>query len=161
MSTATNNTLRAASHADADLIAGILVDSFVEYEPLYTPEGFAATALNARDVTARLAEGPIWLALSDNQLVGTMSVVLKGDAVYIRGMAVLPVARGRGIGRLLLDHAEKYARAKGCNRLLLSTTPFLTEAIQLYERSGFVRTEDGPHDLFGTPLFTMEKTLSG
>ncbi len=160
MSTAADKTLRAASQADTELIANILMDSFIEYEPLYTPEGFAATALNARDVTARLTEGPVWVALSDNQLVGTMAVVVKDDAVYIRGMAVVPVCRGQGIGRLLLDHAEKYARAKGCKRLFLSTTPFLTEAIQLYERSGFVRTEEGPHDLFGTPLFTMEKNLS-
>jgi GNAT superfamily N-acetyltransferase len=156
----TNKTIRAASQADAEVIAGILLDSFIEYEPLYTSEGFAATALDSRAVTTRLGEGPIWLALSDNQFVGTMSVVLKDKVVYVRGMAVLPVVRGQGIGRLLLDQAEKYARAKGCDRLLLSTTPFLTEAIQLYERSGFVRTEDGPHDLFGTPLFTMEKTLS-
>jgi GNAT superfamily N-acetyltransferase len=156
----TNKTIRAASQADAEVIADILFDSFIEYEPLYTPEGFAATALDSRGVTARLGEGPVWLALCDNRFVGTMSVVLKDKAVYVRGMAVLPVVRGQGIGRLLLEHAEKYARAKGCNRLLLSTTPFLTEAIQLYERSGFVRTEDGPHDLFGTPLFTLEKTLS-
>jgi len=160
VSETTNKTIRAASQADTELIAGVLMDSFIEYEPLYTPEGFAATALNARDVTARLTEGPVWVALSDNQLVGTMSVVVKGDAVYIRGMAVLPVSRGQGIGKMLLDHAEKYARAKACKRLSLSTTPFLIEAIQLYERSGFVRTEEEPHDLFGTPLFSMQKTLS-
>jgi len=28
-------------------------------------------------------------------------------------------------------------------------------------RAGFVRNEDGPDDLFGTPLFTMEKKLDG
>jgi GNAT superfamily N-acetyltransferase len=142
------------------VIAAILLDSFVEYEPLYTPEGFAATVLNSRETVARLAEGPVWLAFSDSQVVGTISVVLKDESLYVRGMAVLPAARGRGLGQLLLGHAEKYARAKGCNRLFLSSTPFLTEAIRLYERSGYVRIDDGPHDLFGTPLFTMEKILS-
>jgi hypothetical protein len=43
--------------------------------------------------------------------------------------------------------------------LLLSTTPFLSEAIKLYERSGFRRSTEGPRELFGTPLFTMEKQL--
>jgi len=160
VSTARNKTIRSASQSDTEKIVGVLFDSFIEFEPLYTPQGFAATALNARDVTIRLTEGPVWVALGDNELVGTMSVMVKGDAVYIRGMAVLPLSRGQGFGRLLLDHAEKYARAKACKRLFLSTTPFLTEAIQLYERAGFVRTEEGPHDLFGTPLFTMEKILS-
>jgi len=31
--------------------------------------------------------------------------------------------------------------------------------MRLYERFGFQRTEEGPHDLFGTSLFTMEKQL--
>ncbi len=34
-------------------------------------------------------------------------------------------------------------------------------AIALYERYGFRRTDDGPSALFGTPLFTMVKTLEG
>jgi len=37
----------------------------------------------------------------------------------------------------------------------------LSRAIRVYESFGFRRTEDGPQDLFGTPLFTMEKALSG
>jgi ribosomal protein S18 acetylase RimI-like enzyme len=43
--------------------------------------------------------------------------------------------------------------------MFLSTTPFLIGAISLYERAGFRRTGEGPHDLFGTPLFSMEKVL--
>jgi ribosomal protein S18 acetylase RimI-like enzyme len=42
-------------------------------------------------------------------------------------------------------------------RLFLSTTPFLDRAISLYERFGFQRNEEGLRELFGTPLFTMEK----
>ncbi|HEV8659305.1 MAG TPA: hypothetical protein VGS96_11840 [Thermoanaerobaculia bacterium] len=41
--------------------------------------------------------------------------------------------------------------------LVLSTTPFLDRAIALYERCGFRRTDEPPHDRFGTPLFTMRK----
>jgi hypothetical protein len=31
----------------------------------------------------------------------------------------------------------------------------------LYEKFGFQRTGEGPHELAGTPLFTMEKKLVG
>jgi ribosomal protein S18 acetylase RimI-like enzyme len=74
-------------------------------------------------------------------------------------MAVSPSARGQKIGELLLTHVELFARAQNFRHLLLSTTPFLDRAIRLYERFGFRRCGEGVHDLFGTPLFSMEKTL--
>jgi hypothetical protein len=47
----------------------------------------------------------------------------------------------------------------GYERLLLSTTPFLDRAIRLYEKFGFRRNGEPPHDLFGTPLITMDKII--
>jgi GNAT superfamily N-acetyltransferase len=152
-----NITIRFATTKDAEAIASLLLESFVEYESLYTPEGFAATAITGEQIIARLSEGPVWVAMREEEIVGTVSVVAKAESLYIRGMAVLPLARWRGIGALLLRHVEEFARSEGVSRLFLSTTPFLDRAIRLYERFGFRRTLEGPHELFGTPLFTMEK----
>jgi hypothetical protein len=58
-----------------------------------------------------------------------------------------------------MQQVESYAAEHGYGRLFLSTTPFLDGAIALYESTGFRRTNEGPHDLYGTPLFTMEKRL--
>ena len=67
-----------------------------------------------------------------------------------------PPARGFGIGQRLLEEIQSFAIAHHCKRLFLSTTPFLDRA-RLYETFGFQHTREGPCDLFGTPLFTMEK----
>lgn len=152
--------LRLATPADAEAIASVLSESFLEYQPLYTSEGFAATVLTADQIEARMTEGPMWVALENRVLVGTVSVVLKPEGLYIRGMAVDPIARGNSIGRKLLDRTEEFAVENGCDRLFLSTTPFLSRAIKLYERYGFRRSSAGPDDLFGTPLFTMSKDVS-
>ena len=74
-------------------------------------------------------------------------------------MAVLPAARGHKVGELILNQIESYAAARGYKSLWLSTTPFLARAIRLYEHFGYRRSSEGPHDLFGTPLFTMVKVL--
>ena len=158
--------IRRADLLDVSDIARVLRQSFLEYQDRYTAEGFAATTPGEQQVRARIAEGPTWVALWSNagvsNVVGTASVVEKDERVlYVRGMAVLPSARGRGVGELLLREIQMFASRNGCTRLLLSTTPFLTGAIRLYERFGFKRTPGGPNDLFGTPLFSMAKALNG
>ncbi len=152
--------IRLAVRSDASSISSLLSESFIEYKSLYTDDGFAATTPTREQIVDRMAEGPVWVALDEDQIVGTVSVVPKGESLYIRGMAVLPTARGQRIGELLLSHIDQFAAANGHQRLFLSTTPFLTRAIRLYERFGFRRTDEGPLDLFGTPLFTMTKTLT-
>jgi len=152
--------LRRAHPGDETAISAVLLDGFREYSPQYTPGGFAATTPAPSEVLRRIEEGPVWLALIHSEVVGTVSAVLRdNDVLYIRGMAVLPQARGLRIGDSLFELIEEYAKHHGCVKLVLSTTPFLNRAIRLYERLGFVRTGEGPHDLNGTPLFTMEKTL--
>jgi GNAT superfamily N-acetyltransferase len=149
--------IRRATSKDAPAIAAVLYESFAEFRQLYTDGGFAATALSAEQVVTRMQEGPTWVAVCDREAFGTVSAVVKDGSVYVRGMAVLPKTRGSGAGAALLRQVEQWAGETGYRRIFLSTTPFLDSAIRLYERFGFRRTEDGAHDLFGTPLLTMEK----
>jgi GNAT superfamily N-acetyltransferase len=159
MPAATKLVIRRAGPADDQAIAEVLYQSFLEFKPLYSDCGFAATTPGADQMLVRMREGPVWVALRQSVVVGTVAAMVKGESIHIRGMAVLPAARGSGAGAALLKQVEEWAARERYTRLFLSTTPFLGSAIQLYERFGFRRTEDGLHDLFGTPLFTMEKVL--
>jgi SAM-dependent methyltransferase/GNAT superfamily N-acetyltransferase len=149
-----------AAPDEASTIAALLARSFAEYETSYTPEALAATVSTPGRIRDRINEGPVWVALRNDAVVGTLSAVARGEALYLRGMAVVPTSRGGGIGRQLLERAEEYAILNGFERLFLSTTPFLKSAIGLYERYGFSRSDEKPDDLFGTPLFMMVKNLS-
>lgn len=155
----TQVVIRKAQAQDASEAASVLRLAFAEYESLYTREGYAATTPENSTILTRMQEGPLWVAVHDKRIVGTTSAVLKKAGVYVRGMAVVPEARGLGAGRLLLDEVEAFAVKNGAARLFLSTTPFLDRAIRLYETFGFRSTGEGPHELFGTPLFTMEKIV--
>jgi len=151
--------IRLATASDAAQIHTVLFNSFKEFEPLYTPQAFAATVPTADQIQARLGEGPTWIALDRQDIMGTASAVAKESGVYIRSMAVAPSARGKRIGHKLLEAIEDFASTQGLTRLFLSTTPFLDHAIKLYKNHGFKRSSEGPDDLFGTPLFTMIKLL--
>jgi ribosomal protein S18 acetylase RimI-like enzyme len=151
--------VRRAVVDEAPFIAHVLYRAFVEFEAQYKPAAFAATTPTADEIQKRWGEGPVWVAVQRHKLVGTISAVPKSEGLYIRSMAVLPAARGQGIGYLLLQKVEEFAVEQNLEHLFLSTTPFLIEAIRLYERFGFYRTTDFPHELFRTPLFTMVKLL--
>lgn len=160
MGVATEVVIRRAHAQDASEVASVLRLAFAEYESLYTKEGYAATTPNRSTILTRMREGPLWIAVHDKHIVGTASAVLIEAGVYVRGMAVVPAARRLGAGRLLLEEVETFAVGNGAGRLFLRTTPFLNHAIRLYEAFGFQSTREGPHELFGTPLFTMEKIVT-
>ena len=156
----TSISVGRANVADADAVAAVLSEAFAEYEPLYTAEGYAATTLPGDRIRARWDEGPVWIASRRDKVIGTVSAVLHGEELYVRSMAVVPSARGQRVGELLLRQAEEFAILQNCTRLTLTTTPFLSRAIRLYEGAGFVRSGRGPLDLGGTPLFEMVKNLT-
>jgi GNAT superfamily N-acetyltransferase len=150
--------IRLARIRDAEAISTTLREAFAEFESLYTPAGFSATTPSKEQIEARFGEGPIWVAEFAGKLVGTIAAVRRGTELYIRSMAVLPTARGQGVGTLLLEAIETFAAVHQYRRLVLNTTPFLLAAVKLYERHGFRLTGE-QSDLFGTPLAAMAKEL--
>ena len=147
---------REGIQADAHAISVLLQSAFVEFEPLYTPEAFAATVLSEAGVLTRMDEGPVWVAESQSELIGTVAAIRMPDFIMVRGMAVAPSARGLGVGRELLRLTEIFARTQGYERLCLYTTGFLQGAIKLYQTAGFRFTGEtsNPH---GTELLRMVK----
>lgn len=151
--------IRLALIKDIDAIAFVLRQAFIAYELDYPPAAFAATTPTADQIRERWEEGPVWVTVQNELVVGTMAAVAKDSGLYVRSMAVLPASRGQGIGRMLLQTAEDFAIHHRHSRIFLSTTPYLKEAIRLYEHFGFQIINEGPHDLFDLPLFTMAKQL--
>ena len=45
--------------------------------------------------------------------------------------------RGRGAGRLLMEHAEQWARSRGCREVLLRSNVIRAEAHAFYEKLGY------------------------
>jgi len=70
--------------------------------------------------------------------LGTVALKHEGDGVYeLTKMAVSPVARGRGVGRLLMDAALDLYRTLGARELFLESSSLLGPALALYESVGF------------------------
>lgn len=89
------------------------------------------------------------LARTEGRTVGCGALYdLDAETGEIKRMWVAPDARGLGVARRLLANLEAEARSAGKRRLVLDTNRTLTEAMALYEKSGFRRIErynDNPY----------------
>lgn len=66
------------------------------------------------------------------------------DYGELKRMYVRPAFRGRGFGKVMLDHLAGHARQHGVSLLRLETGIHQREAIGLYERMGFQRIPPFP-----------------
>lgn len=71
---------------------------------------------------------------------GRLTEAIPPETLFIADVAVSPSLRGRGIGRLLMEHACRVARQGSYPALSLDVTRDNLSAIGFYHRLGYVRT---------------------
>ncbi len=125
-----------------------------EYGWDWTYEALAAKIL--ADFIERFdpAREKAWIAELEGEIVGSIFLKASEDAgvAKLRLLYVEPSARGRGIGRALVDACIDQARAFSYRRLELWTNSVLVSARRIYEAAGFELTEEAPHHSFGKDL---------
>jgi ribosomal protein S18 acetylase RimI-like enzyme len=139
---------RRATVADAAVIGRLLHDFNTEYDdPTPGPDRLAERIrqlLDGGDTAVLLAgAGPDGLA------VLRFRPALWSEALesYLAELYVVPAARGRGLGRALMNAAIDFARDEGADYMDLGTAETDVAARALYESLGFSNREgkpDGP-----------------
>ncbi len=94
-----------------------------------------------------------WIAEMDGEPVGSVFVVKEDAATAkLRLLIVEPHARGRGIGKRLVDECIAFARRAGYAKLVLWTQSNLLAARGIYAAAGFRKVRSERHREFGVPL---------
>jgi GNAT superfamily N-acetyltransferase len=119
--------------------------------------GLPATA---RDLTP--PHGVFLVARDDGVAVGCGGLKTLDPATgEIKHMFVQPGRRGRGIGAEILGALEGRAHERGFARLVLDTSEYLTEAIALYRRCGYLDIEPYNANHYATHWFAKDVTDPG
>lgn len=103
-----------------------------------------------------------WIAEMNGEIVGSVFVVQSSETVAkLRLLLVEPKARGLGLGTRLVEECIRFARRSGYQKLMLWTNSILVEARHIYQKTGFILTEQEAHHSFGHDLVgeTWELTL--
>jgi len=146
----TDPTFRTASAADVPAVAALIERAYrgpVAATGWTTETELLTGPRTSEQHVADLAAEPdsrFVLAEADGTLVGSALVQepeAPGEAAYLGMFAVDPAYQGGGVGRAVVDAAERTARELwAAPAVRLTVISLRVELIAWYERRGFVRT---------------------
>lgn len=131
------STLRAATRDDLKAVQEIIRAAYAHYIARIGRE--PGPMLD--DYGALIDAGHVHVAERDGAVQGILVLIpQEDDAMLLDNVAVAPEAQGSGLGRLMLDFAERAAIEAGYHAIKLYTNEAMTENIALYSRIGYGET---------------------
>lgn len=124
---------------DRETAAAVIRDTLTEYGLLWEPSGADWDVIEVETSYLEVG-GEFWVIELQGKIVGTAAYypIERGEmAVEVRKMYLLPIARGKGLGRYLLEELERAIALRGFKAIWIETASVLKEAVYLYESSGY------------------------
>jgi GNAT superfamily N-acetyltransferase len=145
--------LRRAAAADAAAVRTLTRQAYAKWVPLIGREPKPMQA----DYEQALRKHRIDLAYLGGELAALIETIAQRDHLLVENVAVAPAFQGKGLGRMLMAHADRLARALGHAEVRLYTNKRFTENILLYGRLGY-RIDREELSSLGTTVY-MSKSL--
>ena len=159
------DALRIANNLDAKKITQLVN---VAYRPNGNESGWthesnwiSGDRISADRVSELISkvDSVILLGIKDHEILTCVHVEKEGQNAYIGMLTVHPKSQGLGIGKQVLDYAEKYAGATfGSDKFVMVVMSARSELIAFYLRRGYQKTGrimDNPSSAgVGTPKFS-------
>lgn len=113
------------------------LEALVDLEALTFPEDPWTPFMLADELMSPASR--YWIAADESGAsIGYGGVKVGGDQADVMTIGVAPQARGRGVGRAILDALLDWARQAGAAEIFLDVRPSNEGAIALYNSRGFV-----------------------
>ena len=79
----------------------------------------------------------VWVVETENEVVGLASLIVDGEQAEVEPVVIDSVYRGRGIGKILLEHIAEEAKRLGVLCLYVKPVARNEEAISFFHDVGF------------------------
>lgn len=142
---------REIEQRDNAAIAQIVRSAMIEFRANPKTTVLGDPSLNTMFENYRQPRAAFFIALMDEEVVGGSGIKqLDGtteNTCELQRMFLIPSARGKGIGKALMDRCVAKAREFGYEKIYLESLPQMTSAVALYRKYGFTEI---PHPLGDT-----------
>lgn len=123
--------IRRAISKEAGQLTGIAIVSKAHWG--YNEEFMARFAAVIAIAPEYVRQNDVWILEEAREIAGFYGLIRHGETGELDHLWLLPQHIGKGLGRLLFDHAAERARELGMRRLEWEAEP---NAIGFYERMG-------------------------
>ena len=120
--------------ADASAVRELTRAAYAKWVPLIGREPKPMTADYEHAVRAHMID----LYEREGELLGLVEMIPQSDHLLIENIAVQPGQQGKGLGDILLKHAEDCARTLGLSETRLYTNAMFAANLAFYARRGYV-----------------------
>lgn len=131
-----NISIRRSTISDLDLLLKLEKSAFPSYQQ---------SSKRVLSLSLSSSFQQVWIAEIDEEgdkgTGGSLILYLYKRTIRIFSIVVDPKYQGRGVGRLLLEHAENIGMQKGAERLSLEASADNKKLIDWYKKFGFESTE--------------------
>jgi GNAT superfamily N-acetyltransferase len=143
-------TIRGAHAADLPAIVAMLADDPLAASRESATEPLPPAYYEAFEEIESDPRQTLLVAEQDGSLLGTLQLSIIPNLTFegrrraqVEAVRIAASARGRGVGRSLIEHAKAIAGEHHCHLLQLTTNRQRPEAVRFYERLGFVDSHHG------------------
>jgi len=141
--------IQKASPSDLERVTGCARDAYVKYVDRMGCEPAPMQA----DYASQIADGDVYIAQYGHSFAGYIVFYSKHDLLHLENVAVLPEMSGTGIGRALVEYAERAASVRNLQAVELYTNEAMTENMAMYQNMGYVEIERKQQDGFARVFF--------
>lgn len=140
-------------------LLGLLHEAFAYMEKRIDPPS-SLHGFTPASIAGKAKGEALFLATDGDELVGCVFARRRGDTLCIGKLAVRTDRQRSGIGRRLMDAAERFALDSGLPHMELETRIELVENHAAFAEMGFVRFAETSHQGYDRPTaITMRKRL--
>jgi len=130
-------TIRRATVKDAPYIFSIIQKAFKEYSKITGQTNLEALAETVEDIEEAIKTRTVFIAVMDDNIVGTVRISIEGDQANISRFAVDCDNQNNGIGKALMNEADTYLKKMHVKKVTLHTSSKHDVLMRFYYGIGF------------------------
>ena len=155
--------MREITPADNASISKIIKDTLTEFGANHPGTVFYDPSTDQLFELFREPGSIYYVAETDNRLLGGVGIFptegLPAGTCELVKMYLVPEARGKGLGKALIDRALAFGASAGYTQVYIETMPELRKAMTVYEKFGFTYLDKplGNSGHFGCNIWMLKK----